>query len=273
MNQPSERGPGTKCYTWLGGCLLIIPGSGRFGTPHRKVKFANLISVPTKEDILSTTETATMDPQAQAGGDDGEESIAGKRLDLATATFLEEEEVGIDTEADQFAFPAPPNDGRYLCKLVLNQEFGIQGAICGKDSKTPGKKYAKLPVTSEILEGPFEGMKFTDFPTTLTTQRGTNAIAGLLLALNQPVNSRTTAKELLETAEAVLATEPSAYVTGRWEAYVKETKKRIKGQKNFPPVIGRDGEMVKGKHQHQYIDKDGNEVKAQFNVERYDSAE
>jgi hypothetical protein len=220
-----------------------------------------------------------MDPQT---GADNEE-IDGKRLDLATTAFLDEQ-VEINPEVAQFGFPAPPDDGRYLMKLSYDETQGVKGAVCGKESKTPGKKYAKLPIKLEIIQGPFapDGKRLLpsagkfdekvlyDFPTTLTTDRGTNAIAGILIALGHPVG-RLTTRELLEAAIAVLATEPSMFVTGRWEAYIKETKSRVKGQKNFMPVL-KDGHVVPGEYQHEYIDKDGNEVRANWNVQKYEAA-
>lgn len=205
-----------------------------------------------------------------------EEFQAG-RIDLATAQFLEEDAVSIDTETDQFSFAPPPPDGSYLVKLRMDNEKGIEGKITSKEAKTPNKKYAQITVIAEIIDGEFEGRLIYDRQNTLVSDRGTNSIAGMLLALGQELPPKMSAKDLLQMAQDALAMEPSAKVTGRWEAYSKEANngkgKKIRGMKNFPPRVGADGQPIKGEYKNQFIDKDGNEFQANFAVTRYDPAD
>jgi hypothetical protein len=187
-------------------------------------------------------------------------------------------EMEIDPDADAFAAPAPPDDGTYAVKLRLNKRGAIEQTVTGPNSKNPGTPYWRVNLELEIVDpdGPFDGRKLFDSPTTINqANTGTNAIAGVLKELGVAVPPRPTDVELVRLLGQQLLTEPSIGVKGRWEAGYKSEdgwKTVVRGQKNFPPIL-KDGEVVG--YQSSFDDEttEGNTVNAQFSIQRYLSQE
>lgn len=191
-----------------------------------------------------------------------------EKLDLENASFLETEEIVVDTETDQFGFPAPPPDGTYTAILSMDEEYGFKKKIVGSGNNK-GKEYGQMIVKVKFVGGEYDGFECRDYINSLVSRDQTSRAAGILIALGQNVAGKQTPKSLLIMLRDALAIQPTTTVTGRWEAFIKDTQKRVRGMKNFKPKTDEKGQVVAGEFLHDYVDNDGHEIKANFNITRY----
>lgn len=177
---------------------------------------------------------------------------------------LADEEVEVNTEADAFAGPPPPDDGDHLVKMELGKRKVVE------KTTDKGQKYLVVSIVSKIITGPFENrLFFDDFLGSTFVQQGsgTCGVAGILKALGEQVTSRTTRNQLARELVNKLAGEPMATVTSQWEAYCSDCEKTVlRGQKRFP-------ENGNGSHRHQIeCQKCGSLITAQAKVKAYKAA-
>jgi hypothetical protein len=184
------------------------------------------------------------------------ETVDINSLDLA------DEEISVNSDADAFAGPPPPDDGDHLVKLSLGDRKVQMGK--GKNGQT----YFMAHVVAKLVTGPFENRVVFDNASTMIMQgSGTCRAAGVLKALGETVPPRTTAKTLMQELVSRLAGEPQCIVTTSWEAYCPDCEKNVlRQQKRFPA----NGD---GSHRHQLeCAKCGSLLTAQARIMAYKPA-
>lgn len=175
---------------------------------------------------------------------------------------LADEEISVNSDADAFAGPPPPNDGDHLVKLSL----GKRKVVMGKARN--GENYFMADVNARVITGPYENRMMFDNASTMIMQgSGTCRAAGILKALRESVPMRTTKKELMKALVDRLAGEPQCTVTSQWEAYCSDCEKTVlRSEKRFPS----DGN---GGHRHQIeCSKCGSLLTAQAKIVAYKPA-
>lgn len=169
---------------------------------------------------------------------------------------LQVENLEVNPEKDQFAYPAPPPAGTYDAKLKIKQKDGVD-FYRGETGK--GKKYLATQIEARlVIVGGDESLQrydnwpiFDNFVSTLVQeQAGTNKIVGILKAVGQQVPAKTTDVELARLLRDKLAGEPSCKITIDWEASAetgqtddrgKAIYERFKGMKRFPADPNKKG--------------------------------
>ena len=175
---------------------------------------------------------------------------------------LADDELSINTEADAFAGPPPPDDGDHLVKLSL----GDRKVQMGKGKQ--GQTYFMAHVVAKLITGPFENRVVFDNASTMIMQgSGTCRAAGILKAIGETVPSRVSSKDLMRQLVERLAGEPQCIITTTWEAYCPDCEKNVlRQQKRFPTNGG-------GGHRNQIeCAKCGSLLSAQARITAYKPA-
>lgn len=181
------------------------------------------------------------------------------------------ESIEMNLDADAYAQPVPPPDGKYRAKLKLAGPKNDKGEV--QDYKTAmwGKPGNKLPiyvtgVVAEIIDpnGKFDGIKIFDFNVaTFRNREGASKVGTIVAMLRKPDGSpwvtaaeskSMNQKDWIDRLVKALAGEPEVKVETQWEwscegcgkeAKEKETPypKAIVGMQRFPTVL-REGKQV-----------------------------
>ena len=179
----------------------------------------------------------------------------------------------LDKEVNPFDFPAPPDDGEYIARVIVQAE-GVNSKV-GKNGK-----YLQMNLEYTIVDpdGEFDGRKVFDGVNTINFRNNTNTMFGLALALGlkDQVPSRGSSLDLAKIIMTTLADEEAPLVKIRTvqQASVripatiegeKDTWKSLaKRQRDFPPD-GSGGFKSS-------IPYEGTEVKAQARVQKISTA-
>jgi hypothetical protein len=200
--------------------------------------------------------------------------------------MLQQEMVEANPDADFFEPPPPPPDDReYQVKVTL----GDRGIVVRKQqkkedppNKPSGHLYLNVHLEERIIDPdmPWDNLPLYDNATSIVMGgkdgAGTSALHTILRALRNPAAAKMTLSALKDHVLNVLASEPTAVITGKWEAQIEDGVRPNgsanyrtvkKGMKNFPLI---DPANPAGGH-YNYVEdpKTGETCRAQFRIERY----
>ena len=164
-----------------------------------------------------------------------------KTVNLADLTLQNEESVAINENADHFAKPAPPPDGKWRVKLNIKDgewKDGTPGKA-GKPALTCSLN-AKIIKPGEKWDG---RMLFDNFVSTMIRpETGTSKISAIykLLRKDNPeipaLPAQITRVELAKMFSDVLAGEPTIGVESRWHAQYDTGEKDDRGKTIYKTV-------------------------------------
>jgi hypothetical protein len=198
-----------------------------------------------------------------------DEKVAAQAVDLNDPSLVVEN-LEVNVDADQFAFPAPPPAGVYEAKLKIKQTDGSD--FVRKVTKK-GKAYLQTQLELRLVIVGGELDKYDNWPifdnfvsTLVNEQQGTNKMVGILKALGKQVPAKTNDVELCKMLRDAVAGEPSCKVSIEWEASAEvgtdsdgnKVYERFKGMKRFP--MAPDGKNHLGVVQLKGVDAPANAV-------------
>jgi hypothetical protein len=197
-----------------------------------------------------------------------------------------QEVVEVDGSASSEAFfnPPLPDDGEHLVVLKLGNR-GVQvKRQYDKNSKRndgPGFLNVHLQLVS-ILDTGGEGptIAFDNLTSIVMQSVGTSRLHAAMDLAGFPLTSPAPLGTLKDEVERAIAQHPKVTVTTRWLAQINRGTKDspdwedvVKGQKNFPPKLDGNGNVIPGKFDPEVTDpKSGTSVRAQVNVVKYGRA-
>lgn len=204
-------------------------------------------------------------------------------IDINTLSLMDEVvEVDGNVDAEQFFSPPLADDGEHEVFLGLGNR-GIkadrQREGKGTGNKTgPGFLNIHLQLKGVAQNGSESGTVAFDNISTIVmeTNVGKTSRAHMLMDVaGFPIRERTLGGIMQEISNAI-AQKPKVTAVTRWEAQVNRgTKEKPEyenvcvGQKNFPPLLDKDGGET-GRHNPEVMDaKSGQLVRAQVRVVRY----
>jgi hypothetical protein len=163
---------------------------------------------------------------------------------------LANEEVEVNSEADAFAGPPPPDDGDHRAKLKLGQ----RKVTAGKTKQ--GLPYFMVHIEATLNEPGqrFDGAKVFDSASSMVMQSsGTCRIAGILRqGLKETVPSRIGSRDLTKMLVDRLAGEPDTIVKTQWTAYCGDCKESGKSKRGIVlRAQSRFPQNPDGTHRHQ----------------------
>lgn len=169
---------------------------------------------------------------------------------------LADDELSINTDADAFAGPPPPDDGDHRVKLSLGDRKVQQGTI--KKGPSKGQTYFMVHVQGKIMPGdPSEGRVTFDNASTMVMQNtGTCRVAGILKALGEPIPARAKGSELARRLCELLAGEPEVVQTTQWSGFCQDCRDEYentggkRGKKNGVILRGQRRFPENGNGQH-----------------------
>jgi len=164
---------------------------------------------------------------------------------------LVSEELNANPEADAYAQPAPPPDGKYRVKLKLaqkdvnGQKVDFAPALWGK---APGQAVFVTGIEASIIDptGKYDGLKAYDFNvSTFVGRDNATKVTTILGKLRKPDGSpwapphtRMPARGWIELLVRALAGEPELGVETQWEYSCQECGKAAKAAgKDYPRAI------------------------------------
>lgn len=186
----------------------------------------------------------------------GSETAADNHADSAAADASQEildendprlvsESLDINPDADAYAQPAPPPDGKYRAKLKL-EGVKQEGTDEKKDFTSKMGKKSSLPFYSTRLSasiidssGKYDGITvypaFGGSASTEARKDGSTQVTTILQRLRQPDGSpyiapgaKKTAKEWIQLLVKALATEPEIGIETQWEASCMKCSEELK---------------------------------------------
>lgn len=145
---------------------------------------------------------------------------------------LDTSEVEINPEADAFAYPPPPVEGRYRVRLKLHE----RGWEKGTDKYNV--EYMRANIEARIVapgDSSDDKPLFDNPSTQVFASSGTSKIVGILQALGMTgIPPRGKIHEYARFLQPYLEHEAEVDVMTQWEAYCKDCEKSIKGMRRFP---------------------------------------
>ena len=210
---------------------------------------------------------------------------AGTQVDINNLDLLNEV-IEVDGAADSEAFFNPPlaDDGEHEVILALGNR-GVKAARQwegeGKARKQTGAGYLNVHLQLKgVKDNGEEGgtVAFDTLTTIVMESAGTSRVHAAFDLAGAKLQERTLGG-LMNEINLAVAQKPHAKITTRWEAQVNTgTKEAPKyenvcvGQKNFPPLLDKDGNDT-GRFNPEVTDpKSGQVVRAQVRVVKYGRA-
>jgi hypothetical protein len=161
---------------------------------------------------------------------------------------LVSEELNANPDADAYAQPAPPPDGKYRVKLKLakkksgNDEVDFTAALWGK---APGQAVFVLGIEAGIIDptGKYDGLKAYDFNvSTFVGRDNATKVTTVLSKLRRPdgtpwvvPHTRLSPKGWIELLVKALAGEPELGIESQWEYSCADCGKAAKASGNAYP--------------------------------------
>lgn len=205
--------------------------------------------------------------------------------------ILQQEMVEADPEADYFELPPPPPDDREYQVKVLLGERGLsvkrQERKGDQDGQRTGPLFLNVSLEDRIVDPgqPWDNAACFDNATSIVMQNsGTSKLHSILRVVGAPAMGRMDLAALRDHTIGVLAGEPLAVITGKWEAQVKDENAKggyrtvLKGMKNFPLIDPEHPELGHSPWAEDRIRMDpktrqqigtGEMVRARFQVDNY----
>jgi hypothetical protein len=194
-----------------------------------------------------------------------------------------------DPEADYFELPPPPPDDQQYQVKVLLGDGGVtvrrqerKGDLNGQRT---GLLFLNFALELRIVDPgqPWDNAACFDNATSIVMQNsGTSKLHSILRALGAPAMGRMDLAALRDHALGVLAGEPTAVITGKWEARAKDQdgtyRTVLKGMKNFPLLDPEHPELGHSPWAEDRVRMDpktrqqigtGEMVRARFQVDNY----
>lgn len=170
---------------------------------------------------------------------------------------------GFDPEADPFAAPPPPDDGKYLVRLRLQE-----GKLPKKGTDKNDRDFYSVSLEARIVKpgNAFDNRPLFDNVNTVLFNK-TTKVAGILRLLGiEPSSSG--ARQVVQLAKALEGEGREIGVKTRWTAQYKNPDGKYEdivkgGQRNFPMIPGSD------RHAHVVESPDGQDVAAQAKIIAY----
>jgi hypothetical protein len=189
----------------------------------------------------STTSTSTQSVNgAQANGLDQAQNVQDA-LDINDPRFTSED-LNVNTDADAYAQPAPPPDGKYRAKLTLEKVKDDKGQehdfMPMLSKKTPVQAYLATALKATIIDpsGKYDGIPVYDrWVGTFMSRDGSTKIATILSRLRRPDGTawidkarKYNHKEWMDLFIKALAGEPEIGLETQWEWSCTECGKEAK---------------------------------------------
>ena len=207
---------------------------------------------------------------------------AGTQVDINNLDLMNEV-IEVDGAADSEAFFNPPlaDDGEHEVIMALGNR-GVkadrQWEGEGKARKRTGSGFLNIHLQLKgVKDNGEEGgtVAFDTLTTIVMESAGTSRAHAAFDLAGFKLQERTLGG-LMQEIQLAVAQKPHAKITTRWEAQVNTgTKEAPKyenvcvGQKNFPPLLDKDGNDT-GRHNPEVLDpKSGTMCRAQVRVVKY----
>jgi len=145
-------------------------------------------------------------------------------------------------DADAYAVPPPPPDGRWKAKLKLAKIKGDDGQLhdfimTSRQGIDDGKPFYAVNVEASLIDfgGHHDGVKLTEYwvKSNIDGRKGTSQMTTLAAKAGSPPPARATQKDRLDNMLKTLAREPEVIVETYWEARCQtcETNAEKKGDR------------------------------------------
>ncbi len=175
-------------------------------------------------------------PATDAAANNGDAPLA---IDLNDPQ-LTSESLDYNPEADAYAAPPPLPDGKWRAKFKALDQKGADGQPvkfkAGADKKS-GKPYLYAAHEAHVIDlsGKFDNLRIADyFVSTKPRRDGSIPIATILFKAGVKHQARTH-KELMDTYQKWIASEPELGVETMWEVQCEQCDKDAKAKGEYAP--------------------------------------
>jgi hypothetical protein len=191
---------------------------------------------------------------------------------------LQQEMVEANPDANFFDPTPPPPDDRELQVVVRVDDEGPSAKKQAKRGDPQGGPFTgplvvSFPLVLQVVDPgqPWDAQYIYDNASSgISDAKGTSRLHTILRALGAPALGNMSLAQLRDHAINVFSTEPTAFITGEWEARCEDPKARggwrtcCRGMKNFP----KDETKPTG-FDHIYVDTKAGKVAGRYRVSNY----